>query len=446
MPANPYQSPPEIAPAETVAADSPSGKATNIRHAIVFATTMAAFLMYVDRACFAWIIGSDSFKDDVSLSAGQNEWLKGAFFWAYALAQVPAGWLAERFGKRALMSTMIIIWSAFTALTGFADGFWMLLLARAGCGLAEAGAYPIAGSLLSRWAHPQWRAMASSVVALGGRLGLVFAPLITARVISSLDWRWAGWMYGLAGIASALLFYYIFRETPRQHPMCNDAEREYLSAAGSNKPLPPARFPILELLTDSSVWMMCAAQFLTNIGWAFAINSMSDHFKNVHHVNDKANGDISTLTLTFAIPALLVGGFLTDLCTRWLGVRWGRLVPMISTRFLAGATFLACLWTDQLSVLVVLLGLMIFWNDAGLPSMWAWAQDVGGRQVAPILGWANMFGNFGAAVQPLLLLGITRYLDTNHDGREAFIASSLAFFVSGVLCFGINCEKPVVME
>jgi MFS family permease len=423
-----------------------SGKATNIRHAIVFATTVAAFLMYVDRACFAWMIGSDSFREDIALDATQTELLKGAFFWAYALAQVPAGWLAERFGKRALMGTMILVWSGFTALTGFAEGLQVLLIARVGCGLAEAGAYPIAGSLLSRWAHPQWRAMASSVVALGGRLGLVLAPIITARVIGALDWRWAGWIYGAAGIASALLFYYIFRETPQQHPMCNEAERRYLAPATTTKALAPARFPLRELLTDPSVWLMCGVQFLTNIGWAFAINSMSDHFKNAHHISDKTNGDISTLTLTFAIPALLVGGFVTDLCTRWLGVRYGRLVPMISTRFLAAGTFLACMWTDQLSVLVVLLGLMIFWNDAGLPSMWAWAQDVGGRQVAPILGWANMFGNFGAAVQPLLLLGITTYLDANGDGREAFIASSLAFAISGALCFGINCEKPVVRE
>jgi MFS family permease len=446
MSANPYQSPLAPSVAESSEPIRPLGRATNLRHAIVFATTLAAFLMYVDRACFAWIIGSDSFTEDISLTANQKEWLKGAFFLFYAMAQVPAGWLAERYGKRTLMACMILIWSAFTALTGLADGFAILLIARAGCGLAEAGAYPIAGSLLSRWAHPQWRAMASSVVALGGRLGLVLAPIITARVITLLDWRWAGWIYGAAGIAAAIIFYYVFRETPQQHPMCNEAERQYLAAASTAKKLPPARFPIKELLTDSSVWLMCAVQFLTNVGWAFAINSMSDHFKRVHGLDDKTNGDISTVALTFGIPAMLIGGLLTDLCTRRLGVRYGRLVPMISTRFLAAATFLACIYANQLSVLVVLFGLMIFWNDAGLPSMWAWAQDVGGRQVAPVLGWANMFGNFGAAMQPLFLLWITRYLDANGDGKEAFVASSAAFAVSGVLCFGINCEKPVVRE
>jgi MFS family permease len=436
MSANPYSSATEPASARG---------ATNIRHAIVFATTMAAFLMYVDRACFAWIIGADSFQRDITLTAWQREFLKGAFFWAYALAQVPAGWLAERFGKRVLMSGMILIWSAFTALTGFADGFIMLLIARIGCGVAEAGAYPIAGSLLSRWAHPNWRAMASSVVAMGGRLGLVLAPIITARVIALLEWRWAGWIYGLAGIASAALFFIVFRETPDQHPACNEAERNYLAPAKAVPKKSFGGFPLMALLTDGSVWLMCAVQFLTNIGWAFAVNSLSDYFKVAHKVDDKTNGDISTLTLTFGVPALLIGGYLTDLCTRRLGVRYGRLVPMVSTRFLAAGIFLACLGTDNLTVLVVLLGLMIFFNDAGLPSMWAWAQDVGGRQVAPILGWANMWGNFGAALQPQLLLWVKGY-DANGDSKEAFIASSIAFALSGVLALGINCEKPVVKE
>ena len=106
--------------------------------------------MYLDRACLAWMLDSDSFKADLALTKGQANNLKSAFFWAYALAQVPAGWLAERFGKRKLMTVLILLWSGFTALTGFSNGLMMLFVARIGCGVAEAGAYPISGSLLSR--------------------------------------------------------------------------------------------------------------------------------------------------------------------------------------------------------------------------------------------------------------------------------------------------------
>jgi MFS family permease len=419
---------------------------TNVRHAIVIATTLAAFLMYLDRVCIAWIINTESFNRDIPLDTAQSDLLKGAFFWAYALAQVPAGWLAERFGKRFLMTFMILTWSAFTALSSFSDGLTMLLLARIGCGLAEAGAYPIATSLLSRWAHPEWRAMASSVIALGGRLGFVLAPLITAYVIAESDWRWAGWLYGAAGIFAAILFWNVFRETPEQHPLCNEAERAYLYDAryASQGPRTPVAFPLKAVLTDTSLWLMCAVQFLTNVGWAFAVNSMAGHFTTVYHVSDKTNGLISTLALLIGMCGMLIGGFVTDVFTRRLGLRLGRLVPMAATRFLAAGTFALCIWVDSLPLLVLLLGLMVFWTDAGLPAMWAWAQDVGGRQVAPIMGWANMWGNFGAALQPMLLLYALRF-DTG-NGKTAFIASSAAFALAGVLSLGINAAKPVVAE
>ena len=145
---------------------------TNVRHAVLLATTLAAFLMYLDRICISWILSSKSFQQDIRLDPvveeeteegkqgngdqgpgkiaatpkkrdqPQENAIKMAFFLAYALGQVPAGWLAERFGKRMLMSVMILLWSACTALMSFANSFEMLLLARLGCGLAQAGGVP----------------------------------------------------------------------------------------------------------------------------------------------------------------------------------------------------------------------------------------------------------------------------------------------------------------
>ena len=442
-------------------ADPLLARPTNVRFAILAVTTLAAFLMYLDRACIGWIIESDSFKREIVLDAASNvpgkptvtpyqkAAIKEAFFWAYALAQVPAGWLAERFGKRLLMSVLILLWSAFTALTSFSDGFAMLFIARLGCGLAEAGAYPIAGSLLSRWANVRWRGVASSVVSLGGRLGFALAPLITAFLILRSDnWRVAGWVYGVVGIFAAGCFWFVFRERPAEHPGCNKAEVDYLAEGR-----PPEKttvrqgFPLMAVLTDGSLWLMCGVQFLTNVGWAFVINTLPTYFKTVLHLSDDDNGMISTVTLCIGFFGLISGGFFTDACSGWWGVRIGRLVPIVSTRFLAAGCFLLCLTTSDPWLLAVYLGLMTFSSDAGLPAVWAWSQDVGGRQVAPILGWANMWGNFGAALQPRLILLVTNdRFDTNGDYHEAFYLSAGAFALAGLLSFGINAAKPVVPE
>jgi MFS family permease len=467
---------PDESPQAAKAGHPAAARATSIRHAVLLATTLAAFLMYLDRICISWILESDSFKSEIKLdplspaeekqakqatsSPGvpaqskakrpepQKDWIKVAFFWAYALAQVPAGWLAERFGKRFLMSALILLWSLFTALTSFANGFEMLLLARLGCGLAQAGAYPIAGSLISKWVIFQRRGLASSIVSLGGRLGGALAPIITAYVIGmSSNWRMAGWVYGAVGVGVAAAFWYIFRERPEEHPACNDAEVELL-AEGRPPPAPTvvAPFPLRAVLSNASLWMMCGMQFLTNVGWAFVINSIPTYFKEVLKLSDNENGRISTVVLIIGFIGLIAGGFVTDICGRVLGVRLGRMLPIALTRFLAAAFFLLCLTTTNSWMLAGFLGLMAFCTDAGIPATWAYAQDVGGQQIAPILGWANMWGNFGAALQPQIISLVNQQWDTNGDYHEAFLVSAGAFALAGLLSLGINAARPVVKE
>jgi len=429
---------------------------SSVRHRILIATTLVAFLMYLDRTCLAWVLSSGSFNAEMPLSEEGKRQLTSAFFWAYALAQVPAGWLAERFGKRVLMTFLIGLWSLFTALGGCSQSLTLLMLARLGCGLAEAGAYPISGSLLARWSHTDWRGFTSSVVSLGGRLGFCAAPIITSTVILGLNgfgghagWRWASWTYGLLGMGVAWIFWVCYRETPAFHPGVNEAELALLEEgrasqfSDTSQAPRPARFPWRAVLTDRSVWCMCAFQLLTNYGWAFSINSMSSYLKTVRHLTDAQNGRISSTALALGLGGLLVGGLVTDACTRRMGRRLGRLLPMTITRFLCAGLFLACLGIENPWIFAVCLGAMTFSADSSLPAQWAWAQDVGGRHVAPLFGWANMWGNFGAALQPMVNGWVLATFDTGHDWRPSFVACAVAFSLAGVFALGIDAGKAV---
>ena len=234
--------------------------------------------MYLDRICLTQIIASDSFKQHIRLEGWQSDWVKGAFFWAYALAQVPAGWLSDRFGARLLISFYIAAWSIFTMATSFSVGFVSLMLARLGCGLAEAGYYPASSGLLTRWAHVGSRGFASSMISWGGRVGGAIAPGLTALVIvKSGDWRWAGWIYGALGIGVAWAYWRVFREHPRLHPKCNDAEIALLAEGrGDFQPVkdPPKRFPFVAACRSGNLWLANGVQFFTNIGWAFLVLSL----------------------------------------------------------------------------------------------------------------------------------------------------------------------------
>ncbi len=429
---------------------SSSTRPTVVRHQILTAATVVAFLMYLDRICLANIIGSDSFQKHLHLDGWQMDWVKGAFFWAYALAQVPAGWMSDRFGSRVLITTYIALWSVFTVLTSFSVGFVTLMLTRLGCGLAEAGYYPASSGLMTRWAHIESRGFASSIISWGGRVGGALAPGLTAFVILQAgDWRWAGWLYGLAGVVVALGYWRVFREHPRLHPRCNEMEVALL-AEGRGEFLPakdpPRSFPLKAACSSGNLWLANSVQFFTNIGWAFLILSLPDYLKQVKGLDDGPAGLITTCALSIGILALPLGGWMTDSLARRLGRRLGYVLPMSLTKFVAAGLYLLALRMDSTWGIAVVFGLVTFFTDLGLPAMWTFMQDVSGRYQAQLFGWGNMWGNFGAAIMPVLFSAVLKAFDTNHDFHEGVWLCAAAFVLAGTSALFVNAEKPVVQQ
>jgi ACS family glucarate transporter-like MFS transporter len=423
---------------------------SSIRFVIVAVTTLVAFLMYLDRVCMAEIVKSESFKAEFGFSKEDMGKVQSAFFFAYALAQVPAGWLSDRFGARGLMAVYIALWSGFTVLTGFATGLTSLLLWRLGCGLTEAGAYPTSAGLLSRWIPLSIRGTASSIVSLGGRMGGAAAPALTLLVIAALgNWRWAGWIFGFTGIAVAALFWFVFRERPSEHPWCNEAERGLISAgvpASTAQAAEVKGIPLVALASNFSMWMNCVFQLLTNIGWAFLVTWLPTYLKEVQKVDDKTNVTMVGIVLMLGMAGMLTGGWFTDYTTRRFGVRRGRLIPMVTTRFMAaGAYLLSFLFKDPWLV-VAAFALVSFTTDMGIPAVWAYNQDVGGRHVGTVLGWGNMWGNLGAAMTAGLLPWVNKTFDPAGTWHAALLVCAGSFAISGIVAFGINADDRIVKE
>ncbi|MFQ5731367.1 MAG: MFS transporter [Planctomycetaceae bacterium] len=159
----------------------PPQRPTIVRHFVVLVCMLMAVLLYLDRFCVS--IAQPYIKQDLHLSTFQVGFFFSAFFLTYALFQVPSGWMTDRFGSRIMLAVYVLAWSFFTAMMGLSYGFLMLILMRAAYGLGQAGAYPTSASILSKWAPFSSRGTASSIVALGGRMGGAIAPLLTALLI-----------------------------------------------------------------------------------------------------------------------------------------------------------------------------------------------------------------------------------------------------------------------
>ena len=158
-----------------------AARPTNVRLIVVIIAAATSVLLYLDRFCVSF--AADYIKEDLHLTQEQVGYFLSAFFFSYALAQVPAGWLSDRYGARIMLAIYILVWSVFTAMIGAVHSFALLLLTRLACGLGQAGAYPTCASVLSKWVPFRKRGAASAWISLGGRLGGAIAPLLTAFLI-----------------------------------------------------------------------------------------------------------------------------------------------------------------------------------------------------------------------------------------------------------------------
>ncbi len=154
------------------------------RYAIIGVCMLMSALLYIDRLSFS--IAEPYIRQDLLLTKIQTGYCISAFFWFYALGQMPGGWLTDRFGPRLMLPMYILAWSFFTAMIGMVTGLVMLLAMRGAFGLGQAGAYPTGSNIVARWIPAAGRGGASSLVTLGGRIGGAVMPLLTALLLVNL--------------------------------------------------------------------------------------------------------------------------------------------------------------------------------------------------------------------------------------------------------------------
>lgn len=290
------------------------------------------------------------------------------------------------------------------------------------------------------------------------RLVLEVALPDSIRKLYGRSWRPVLLSYGLVGLVLALLYVIICRDSPRIHPWTNAAERDYISdpslTVTQSIDAPPPPFPWKIILTSASLWGSSFMQIFTNIGWMFVVTWLPRYLDKVHGVPIAEQALMTALPTFAGVIGMFFGGMWTDAAARRYGLKWGRRLPAMSTRFLAAGGYLIALalslaFTPDPSrrwlpwAIVFALGIAVFFCDLGVPSLWAFAQDVGGKFTASIMGWGNMWGNLGAAAAPPLydyILGESPNL-THWNYLFAFCASM--FILSGLSTLPLDATKPV---
>ena len=281
------------------------------------------------------------------------------------------------------------------------------------------------------------------------------------RKIYGPGWRPTMILYGIIGLLVAAAFAVVTRNSPAEHAWCNQAEREFIDdeatrTAKMKEPGNP-KFPCRAFMTSPSLWGNSLTQFLTNIGWLFVVTSLPRYLDKVHDVSLVTNGFMTAFPSGIGIVGLFAGGRATDWAVRRFGLKRGRQIPLAASRFTAAGGYAMCLllnilfapnpehwWLPWMYIVGLCIASMS--TDFGSPAIWSYAQDVGGRYTASILGWGNMWGNVGAAVAPLIYNGVLGENPTLDDWNTVFAVCCGVFVVAGFCAMLLDSTKPLTVE
>ena len=441
----------------------PATAPSRARYAVMAFLCVLSFLTYFDRVCIVRVQGD--MQHDLHLSDEQFGLVLGAFWLAYALFEIPSGFLGDRYGARGTLTRIVLAWSCFTALSGSATGFVSLLTFRFLFGAGEAGAYPNMARIQGAWLPAQSRARAGGLLWLCARWGGAFSPVIFGMMLRGFGsdsfrhaahgtflehvatWRLGFFASGVVGALWVVCFWPWFRDNPAKHSSVNAAELELISR---NRPEPaqtqaPHHPPglFLALFTSPSLWAIAGLYICASFGWSFFVSWMPRFLKDVHGVTFAKSEWMSGLPLFFGGIACLVGGVLSDAVVRRMSSkRLARAIFPVGGYLVAAVAMICIRFVHSPQGATVLLCIAAGAFDFGQGANWATIVDIGGRYAGTATGFINMVGNLGNSAQPVIGAWIFNHLGWN----ALFLVYAAAFCAAASMWLFINPNRRFYSE
>lgn len=421
---------------------------TSVRWLIFGLACFASWLLYLHR--YAWgVIKSDFRADFPQFTDSEIGWLDSAFLATYAIGQIPGGMAGDRFGPRLVLSAMIFAWSLASVAVAWAGGFWPLVGARAVFGIAQAGAYPVLSKMTRTWFPLATRTAVQGVVTAMGRVGAACAPPIVAAGLMAtfgLSWQTTLLVISVPGIALAVLWWLVVRDSPRVHPWTNAAERKLLDH-DAHLPATTDRHkgPALRLTGASlgSLAMLLVYAFTSTFQDQFYVYWLPSFLREGKHLDNTMMGLFAPLPLLGGAVGGIFGGVLNDALIRgWGNRRWARSTVAFTGKGTAALLVLASLTVEDGRLAMVVLLLARVFSDWSLPTQWGTITDMGGRAAGTLFGLVNMVGVIGG-VTAGPIFGVLKE-SYGWDGQFFGVAAMCALAATSWLF--IDCTRRLVSD
>jgi sugar phosphate permease len=413
---------------------------------ILLLISLMYLITYLDRvniATAAPVIRKEFGFDNVTMGV-----IFSAFVWAYALFQVPGGWLGDRFGPRSMLTIIVTYWSVMTAATAAATGAVSFVIVRFLFGIGEAGAFPVATRAMQLWYSPRERGFVQGITHSASRLGAAIAPPIVVAIMTAFGWREVFYICGAVGIVWAAIWYFLYRNLPEEHALVNRGELERIRGTDPQGNVNPpkiearANVPWATLLRSPNMWaIMCAYFCYVYCLWIF-LSWLPTYLIDYRGFTLLKVGMLASLPLFAGVIGDTVGGLATD----WLLRRTGN--AKLARRAVAMTGLLGCCvcivpaaLVEDAYTAVYLLTASGFFLECTIGPAWAVPMDTGGKYSGTVSGMMNMAGNFGGALSPLVF-GILVQLGSWQ--APFIVAAALLVIGAAIWAFWLDPDVSVI--
>lgn len=416
---------------------------TSFRWVILFLISLMYLVCYMDRGNIS--VALPEIAKTFGLSRTAMGIVLSAFTWAYAIGQIPAGWLGDRFGPKRVLTVIMTWWAVTTAMTGAATGLVSLYSARFLLGLGEAGAFPVATRAMQLWFAKSERGRIQGATHFFSRLAVAITPLVAGSILLASGWRTIFYVFGSLGLLWVLTFRLMYCNRPEEHRYVNQAELAVIREFDSDRRLKTAVTttapPWRTIFSSPNMWYIAAAYGCFFFGTNFFLTWYPTYLREHRHLTLHALGIIGSLPLLAGMAGDLVGGALTDFLHKKTGrITFARRIVAAPGMFIAGVFLIPAAITQNAWTSILCLAGAFFFLDLAIGPAWAVPMDVGGRFSGTVTSVMNMGGALAASITPLVF-GIL--FDGGHWTAPFLVVTTVLFLGSLIWTFLIDPERPV---